>query len=50
LDCYSSKDSTLAEIRSVSLVFPRLEKKLHPNDGVASPEFYFLNGRFSGGQ
>jgi hypothetical protein len=43
LDCSSSKHSTLAEIRSVSLVFPRLEKKLHPSDGVASPEFYFLH-------
>jgi hypothetical protein len=30
----------------VSLVFPRLEKKLHPSDGVASPEFYFLTEGF----
>jgi hypothetical protein len=41
LDCTPPKDSTLAEIRSVSSVCPRLKKMLHPSDGVASPEFYF---------
>jgi hypothetical protein len=45
LDCSSSKDNTLAEFRSVSSVCPRLEKKLHPSDGVASPEFYFPHGK-----
>jgi len=51
LDCSLPKDSTLAENPECVVNMLRLEKMLHPSDGVASPEFYFPHREgFSGGQ
>jgi hypothetical protein len=46
-----ARGNTLTELRSVSLVCPRLEKKLHPIDDAAhQPGVLLPHRKVSGGQ